>query len=94
MFNTSPMTEVTKLIGVPYSHREQEVAVEETEKRNVLIVFIGGLTFLEVSAIRLLQRMNPSLQILFLATNTVNEKSVIDRLLKRSRLPEEESVKA
>ena len=94
MFNTSPMTEVAKLIGVPYSHREQEVVAEETEKRNVLIVFIGGLTFLEVSAIRLLQRMNPSLQILFLATNMVNEKSVIDGVLKRSRLPEEESVKA
>lgn len=86
LFNTAPMTEVTKLIGASYSHREQEVEMVESEKRVVVIVFVGGLTYLEVSAIRLLQRMNPALQILFLTTNMVKEKSVMEGLLRRSQL--------
>ena len=60
----------------------------DSEKRVVVIAFVGGLTYLEVSAVRLLQRMNPSLQIVFLATNMVKEKSVMEELLRRSQLQE------
>lgn len=87
LFNTALMTEVTKLIGASYSHREQEVEMVESEKRVVVIVFVGGLTYLEVSAIRLLQRMNPALQILFLTTNMVKaEGGAVEGLLRRSQL--------
>lgn len=82
------MTDVAKLIGASYSHREQEVEMVDSEKRVVVIAFVGGLTYLEVSAVRLLQRMNPSLQIVFLATNMVKEKSVMEELLRRSQLQE------
>lgn len=41
LFNTALMTEVTKLIGASYSHREQEVEMVESEKRVVVIGVCG-----------------------------------------------------
>ena len=88
LFNTSPLADIAKLVGCDYVHREQEASVEASNNKT-LIVFIGGITFLEVSAIRLLKKLDPTVEFVILTTNILKGDTIVDELCKRYAVEKE-----
>ena len=76
VFNTSPLADVAKLLGCEYTHEEQR-AVVETENNKTMVVFIGGVSLVEVSAIRLLKKLDPSAECVILTTNILEENEIL-----------------
>ena len=89
LFNTSPLADVAKLLGCEYAHDEQR-AVVETDNNKTLIVFIGGVSFVEVSAIRLLKKLDPSVECVVLTTNFLEGDAIIKELTNLFKLEKEE----
>ena len=89
LFNISPLADVAKLLGCEYAHDEQR-AVVETDNNKTLIVFIGGVSFVEVSAIRLLKKLDPSVECVVLTTNFLEGDAIIKELTNLFKLEKEE----
>ena len=87
LFNTSPLNEIAKLVGCEYVHKEQNATVEASNN-NTLVVFIGGITYLEVTAMRLLKKLDPSVNLVILTTNIIKGDMVINEVCNRCKLKE------
>lgn len=87
LFETMALHDLAKLIGCEYDHREQEVTIDP--KNNMtLIVFVGGVTFLEVTAIRLLKLLKPSVKFVILTTNIMKGDTIIKEFSKKCKIDE------
>lgn len=85
LFNTSPLSEIAKAVNCDYVHKEQET-MTDSSNNNTLIVFIGGVTFLEISAIRLLKKLNPSIHFTILTTDIVKGNDIVKGLCDDYRM--------
>lgn len=86
LFNTSPLSEIGKAVNCDYVHKEQETMIDSSNNNNTLIVFIGGVTFLEISAIRLLKKLNPSIHFTILTTDIVKGNDIVKGLCDSYRM--------
>lgn len=75
---------LTKIPGAtefPSQDREKEMKKVYKNKANlILIVFIGGITYAEISAIRLLNKLNPDYKFFMLTTHITSGRRIIDKL--------------
>lgn len=75
------MEEVAKVVGFEYSEASQPVC-QAPQKNMILVVFVGGLTYMEIAAIRLIEKQNPSIEFVFMTTNMVNSGSVLKSIVE------------
>lgn len=72
---------IKKLPGeTEFPANEKEIIQPRSKQNFILAVFIGGITYAEISAIRFLNKRNPDHKIIILTTNIVNGKSMINSL--------------
>jgi hypothetical protein len=73
---------IKKLPGETEFPAEEKAVYQPKTKQNfILVVFIGGITFAEISAIRYLnKRPNSDHKFIILTTNIINGKSMINSL--------------
>lgn len=70
-----------KLPGGEFSYPENEKEIVEPSKKSfILLVFIGGITYGEIGAIRYLNETHPNHKFIILTTGIVNSKKIIDSL--------------
>ena len=89
MNNTSPLADIAKVLNCEYIHREQEATIE-AGNNNTLIVFIGGVSFLEITAIRLIKKLNPNVNFTILTTNIINGNMIIQDCCDQFKIVEKE----
>ena len=77
---TSPIDEVAKVVGFEYSEVPQPIC-QPSQKNLILVVFVGGLTYMEIAAIRLIEKQNPDIEFVFMTTNVVNTNTVLKSLI-------------
>ena len=77
------MDEVAKVVGFDYSEVPQPIC--QTAQKNLILV--GGLTYMEIAAIRLIEKQNPDIEFVFMTTNMVNSstilKSIVDDVIPK-----------
>ena len=59
---------------------ENEMTSENNEKKFFLVVFIGGITYGELGAIRYLNKVNKNKKIIVLTTSLINRKKIFNSL--------------
>ena len=59
---------------------ETEMVRENNEKKYFLVVFIGGITYGELGAIRYLNKINKNKKIVVLTTSMINTKKIFNAL--------------
>ena len=59
---------------------ESEMINENNEKKFFLVVFIGGLTYGELAAIRYLNKINKNIKFVILTTSVINRKKIFNSL--------------
>ena len=85
LFDTMSLSDLAKLISCEYKHREQEVKIDP-QNNMTLIFFVGGVTFLEVTAIRLLKLLKPSVKFVILTTNLMEGDNLIKDLSLKCKI--------
>lgn len=70
------MDEVAKVVGFDYSEVPQPIC-QTAQKNLILVVFVGGLTYMEIAAIRLIEKQNPDIEFVFMTTNMVNSSTIL-----------------
>ena len=85
--NTSPLEDVAKVIGFEYSSVSQRIT-SAPEKNVILVAVLGGLSYMEVSAIRLIEKQNPDIEFVFLTTNMTKRSELVKSMVVDS-LPEQ-----
>ena len=80
------MDEVAKVVGFDYYEVPQPIC-QTAQKNLILVVFVGGLTYMEIAAIRLIEKQNPDIEFVFMTTNMVNSstilKSIVDDVIPK-----------
>lgn len=82
--NTSPMEDVAKLNGFAYVHEDQ--IVQESVDSVDVVVFVGGMTYMEVAAVRLLRKLLPSLKVLIVTTEMIQPQALLKSIVNNSLL--------
>ena len=82
--NTSPMEDVAKLNGFAYVHEDQ--IVQESVDSVDVVVFVGGMTYMEVAAVRLLRKLLPSLKVLIVTTEMIQPQALLKTIVNNSLL--------
>lgn len=74
---------VTNLFSEPIIEKEQETSQYKITKKNktVLVFFIGGITFTEISAIRYLNQINENINYMIATTKIINGNSLLFPLI-------------
>ena len=85
--NSSPMEEVAKVVGFEYASISQRIT-SAPEKNIILVAVLGGLSYMEVSAIRLIEKQNPDIEFVFLTTNMTKRSELVKSIVIDS-LPKE-----
>ena len=65
-----------------YPDDESEIISQKTDKQFILLVFIGGLTYGELAAIRYLNKTIRNKKFIILTTHMINSKKIYDSLKK------------
>ena len=65
-----------------YPDDESEIISQKTDKQFILLVFVGGLTYGELAAIRYLNKTNRNKKFIILTTHMINSKKIYDSLKK------------
>ena len=70
-----------KLPGeIEFPLNEKEIISPKNKPNFILVVFIGGVTYAEISAIRYLNRTSPFHKFIILTTHIINGKTLINSL--------------
>lgn len=84
---------MTKIPGVTeYPNDESEILRPYNDRNIILLVFVGGVTYAEIAAIRYLNNLpGTKYKFIIMTTSIINPKSFIDELrFKRDPIPENE----
>jgi hypothetical protein len=75
------MLVIKKLPGeAEFPANEKEIIQPRSKQNFILVVFIGGITYAEISAIRFLNRKNSDHKFIILTTHIINGKTLINNL--------------
>ena len=81
---------LTKIPGTTeFPNNESSVIKPSQGKHLILLVFVGGITYAEIAAIRYLNSHNPRYQFIIITTSIINPKSFVNQLrFDRPKEPE------
>ena len=73
---------LTKIPGpTEFPKNNEPSVIKPSQNKNImLLVFVGGITFAEIAAIRFLNSHNPRYQFIIITTSIINPKSFINQL--------------
>lgn len=72
---------LSKLPGPTEFPKNESSVIKPTKDKNIiLLVFVGGITFSEIAAIRYINSHNPKYQFIIITTSIINPKSFINQL--------------
>lgn len=83
--NTAPMKEIAEVVGFEYAEVNQPVC-KVPSKDVILVAFIGGLSYMEVAAMRLIEKQNPNVEFVFLTTHMMRGRKELKNLVELDAL--------